>query len=88
LDDRLIQIRPGNLKAITDALDLSSNYGQTSHLIFIDLPKPFIVNLQHYEDFKQRLYVIELGHITTAPSFLSCLDKKNQTRSLVFCLVT
>jgi hypothetical protein len=33
LDDRLIQIRPGNLKAIADALDLSSNYGQTSNAI-------------------------------------------------------
>jgi hypothetical protein len=30
LDDRLIQIRPGNLKAIADTLGLSSNYGQTS----------------------------------------------------------
>ena len=33
LDDRLIQIRPGNLKAIADALGLSSNYGQTSTCI-------------------------------------------------------
>jgi hypothetical protein len=30
LDDRLIQIRPGNLKVIADTLDLSSNYGQTN----------------------------------------------------------
>ena len=35
LDDRLIQIRPGNLKANADALDLSSNYGQTSKWILI-----------------------------------------------------
>jgi hypothetical protein len=33
LDDRHIQIRPGNLKVIADTLDLSSNYGQTSFYI-------------------------------------------------------
>jgi hypothetical protein len=31
LDDRLIQIRPGNLKVVADTLDLSSNNGQTSN---------------------------------------------------------
>ena len=46
LDDRLIQIRPGNLKAITDALDLSSNYGQTSKRILIHLTNTCIVILQ------------------------------------------
>jgi hypothetical protein len=46
LDDRLIQIRPGNLKAIADALDLSSNYGQTSALILIDFPMSHIANSQ------------------------------------------
>ena len=49
LDDRLIQIRPGNLKAIADALDLSSNYGQTSNLILIYLTKSHIANLQQGE---------------------------------------
>jgi hypothetical protein len=46
LDDRLIQIRPGNLKALADALDLSSNYGQTSNFILIVLPILHIANTQ------------------------------------------